>query len=73
MAQSPIFIGQLQSSLGERVEVWLRHDYGLTFGMFDTSERDPRKTGTGLSIPVHELDNLQNMVMNARVQTGKFQ
>ena len=65
------FIGQLQSSTGEHIEVWL-HGLQLDFGFVDTSGFERKKLNNGISIPVDEIDNLQGLLMNARVRVGAF-
>lgn len=63
------FIGQLQSTTGETIEVWL-HGLQVDFGFVNTSGPEKRKLNSGISIPVDELDNLQGLVLQARMRAG---
>ncbi len=65
------FLGQLQSTTGERIEVWLR-GLQLDFGFVDTSGSERKKLNNGISIPIDEIDNLQGLLLNARVRAGSF-
>ena len=64
-----IFMGQLQSTTGERIEVWLR-GLQLDFGFVDTSSYEKKKLNNGISIPLDELDNLQGLILTARMRAG---
>lgn len=55
--------------------MWLRKPYGapvLSFGLVDTTGHEPRKVGVGLTFDISELDQLQGLIMNAKVRAGSF-
>ena len=69
MPSTDVFLGQLQSGLGERIEVWLRYSM-IEFRVMDGSGKPVKRMMDGLSFGVDELDNLQGLLLNARVRVG---
>ena len=64
-----IFIGQLQSSPGERVDVLLE-GATIVFEVIATSEFSKARSSTGFGISVDEVDKLRSSLLNARVRAG---
>jgi hypothetical protein len=64
-----IFIGQLQSSTGERVDLSLQGT-NIVFDVIATSEFSRSRSCTGFGISVDEVDKLRGLLLNARVRAG---
>jgi hypothetical protein len=63
------FLGQLQSSMGERIEVRLNY-LQIEFRVVDASGQPVKRMMDGLSFGIDEIDNLQGLLLNARVRVG---
>lgn len=62
------FIGQLQTSPSERVEIWLRKigtSRKLVFTVIDSFASQPNRGAGGLILDVSQIPELQNMIVNA--------
>jgi hypothetical protein len=64
-----IFIGQLQSSTGERVDLSLQGT-NIVFDVIASSEFSRARSSTGFAISVDEIDKLRGLLLNARVRAG---
>jgi hypothetical protein len=62
------FLGQLQSSLGERIEVWLVYSQ-LELRVVDQSGKPVKRELDRLTIGVDEIDNLQGLLLQARMRS----
>ena len=61
------FLGQLQSSMGERIDVHLNYSM-IEFRIVDASGRPVKRMMDGLGFGADEIDNLQGLLLNARVR-----
>lgn len=64
-----IFLGQLQSSTGERVDVLLQ-GATIVFDVITVSGFSKARLGSGFGIPVDQADILRGLLLNARVRAG---
>ena len=66
-----IFLGQMQSSMGERIEVWLRY-LTIELRIVDASGQPIKRMMDRLTLGVDDVDNLQGLLLNARVRAGSM-
>ena len=63
------FIGQLQSSTGERIDVYLNYQQ-VDLRLVDRAGQPVKSMNRGLSIGVDQADILQGLLLNAKMRAG---